>query len=197
MNDEIKSAREIAMEKLAAIGEASEEERLSWKYLPEGEKLAARYVNGKAELARELAKYDDKARALVKKGAAAILVRNIVLPKDDAARKTGKRAMDGLKELKDDRVTLENIFSQLRRIFTHYAEQGEQQKNQAYEALKADYSAKIQEAVRQQLGTTGNVKIDVEKQPQFQQEWLKMKNQMESQYHTVLDEAKQALAAID
>lgn len=44
MDDEIKSAREIAMAKLAALGEATEEERLAWKYRPEGEKLAARYI---------------------------------------------------------------------------------------------------------------------------------------------------------
>ena len=44
MNDEIKSAREIAMEKIAEIGEASQEERLKWRYVPEGEKLAARYA---------------------------------------------------------------------------------------------------------------------------------------------------------
>jgi hypothetical protein len=34
---DIKSAREIAMEKAASIGEATAEERLEWKYLPEGE----------------------------------------------------------------------------------------------------------------------------------------------------------------
>ena len=41
---DIKSAHEIAMEKVAKLGEATEEERLRWKYVPEGEKLAASYL---------------------------------------------------------------------------------------------------------------------------------------------------------
>ena len=50
----IKSAREIAMEKVAEMGEVTEEERLGWKYVPEGEKLAARYMNQDINLAAEL-----------------------------------------------------------------------------------------------------------------------------------------------
>ena len=44
MDDNIRSAREIALEKAESVGEATEEERLQWKYLPQGEKLAARYL---------------------------------------------------------------------------------------------------------------------------------------------------------
>ena len=40
---EIKSAAEIAREKIEKLGEATDEERLTWKYGPEGDKLAARY----------------------------------------------------------------------------------------------------------------------------------------------------------
>ena len=49
---DIKSAREIAMEKIDAMGEPTETERLEWKYLPEGEKLAARYLRGDVQLRR-------------------------------------------------------------------------------------------------------------------------------------------------
>ena len=35
-DDVIKSAREIALEKIEKLGQATEEERLSWKYLPIG-----------------------------------------------------------------------------------------------------------------------------------------------------------------
>ena len=41
---EIKSALEIAMEKIEKLGEPTEEERLKWKYVPQGEELAARYL---------------------------------------------------------------------------------------------------------------------------------------------------------
>ena len=44
---EIKSAREIAMEKIEKLGEATDEELLKWKYVPEGGKLAARIRDNK------------------------------------------------------------------------------------------------------------------------------------------------------
>jgi hypothetical protein len=197
MNDEIKSAREIAMAKLESLGEITEEERLTWKYLPEGEKLAAKYIKQECELTKELSKYDAKAAKYVRKGASEILIRNIALPKDELTRKNTRRAMDGIKDLKKDKVSLENVFSQLRRIFNHYSEQGEQQKKQAYEQLKAEFAIKIQQAIKKQMGTSANIRIDVEKQPQFQEEWLKLKSQLESQYLKLLDEYKHALSAID
>ncbi len=194
--DHIKSAREIAMEKVAAMGEVTEEERRRWKYVPEGEKLAARYMKEALNLAAELGKFEEKVVGYVKEGASDILLRNIDLPVNEPARKNNKKAMEGIKTLKKDKVAVENVFSKIRNIFNHYTEQGEPQRRQAYQQLKAEFGAKVQEALRQQLGTTANLKIDVEKQPQFQEEWRRLKLQLDSQYINLLDEYKQELAAI-
>lgn len=195
--DEIKSALEIAMEKIEKLGEATAEERLEWKYVPEGEKLAAEYLREDCDLAAELSKYGEKERKYATEGAANILIRNINLPKNDITKKSNRRTMDGLKDLKSDKISVENVYSKIRRIFSHYAEQGEQQRKQAYEALKADFEAKIQQAVQQQMGSSAGIKIDVESQPQFQEEWLKVRAQIDSQYVKLLDEYKQELSAID
>lgn len=194
--DEIKSALEIAMEKIEKLGEATAEERLEWKYVPEGEKLAAEYLREDCDLAAELSKYGEKERKYATEGAANILIRNINLPKNDITKKNNRRTMDGLKDLKSDKISVENVYSKIRRIFSHYAEQGEQQRKQAYEALKADFEAKIQQAVQQQMGSSAGIKIDVESQPQFQEEWLKIQAQMDLQYLKLLDEYKQELSAI-
>ena len=193
---DIKSAREIAMEKVAELGEVTEEERLRWKYVPEGEKLAARYLKQNLNLATELGKYDKKVVSYIKEGAGEILIRNINLPQNDSIRKNNKKAMEGLKALKKDKIGVENIFSRIRNIFTHYAEQGEQQRKQAYEQLKAEFSAKVQQAMQQQLGTTAGLNIDIESQPQFQEEWRKLLVQLDSQYINLLNEYKQELSAI-
>ena len=66
--DDIKSAREIAMEKLAQIGEPTEEERLRWKYVPEGEKLAASYMKENCNLVDEVGHYQEKERKYVIEG---------------------------------------------------------------------------------------------------------------------------------
>jgi len=194
--DEIKSAREIAMEKVEKLGGASEDERLRWKYVPEGEKLAAKYLKGDCELMAELGKYEKGIARYVTEGAVDILIRNINLPKNDIAKRNNRKAMDGLKNLKSDKISVENVYSKIRRIFNHYIEQGEQQRKQAYEALKAEFEARIQQAVQQQLGTSAGIKIDVERQPQFQEEWLKVLSQIDSQYVKLLDEYKQELSAI-
>ena len=193
---DIKSAREIAMEKVQKLGEASDEERLRWKYVPEGEGLAAKYLEEGGNLATELSRYEKNVTRYVTAGMAEILVRNIDLPRDNLAKRNNRKAMDGLKTIKSDKVSVENVYSKLRRIFSHYLEQGEQQRKQAYEALKAEFEARIQQALQQQLGTFWQGKIDVEKQPQFQEEWHKIQTQLDSQYITMLNEHKQELLAI-
>jgi putative protein kinase ArgK-like GTPase of G3E family len=192
----IKSAREIAMEKVALLGEVTEEERLKWKYVPEGEKLAARYLKQNINLVTELGSYDEKVVSYIKEGASEILIRNINLPRNDSARKNNRKAMEGLKTLKKDKIGVENIFSRIRNIFNHYTEQGEQQRRQAYEQLKAEFGARVKQALQQQLGTVVGLNIDIERQPQFQEEWRKLLVQLDSQYINLLNEYKQELSAI-
>ncbi|HEY98276.1 MAG TPA: hypothetical protein G4O16_08890 [Dehalococcoidia bacterium] len=194
---EIKSAAEIAREKIEKLGEITEEERLQWKFAPEGEKLAARYLKENCNLTSEIAKFDNKAKPIIIKGINDILLRNIGLPRNQAARTSTKKAMDGIKAIKNDKVAVENVFSKIRHILDHYTQQGEQQKKQAYEALKKEFEEKIQQALKQQTGVNARMKIDVEKQPQFVEEWQRLQSRLEGQYLTLLDEYKQELAAIN
>jgi hypothetical protein len=193
---EIKSAAEIAREKIEKLGEVTDEERMRWRYVPEGEKLAARYIKENYNLVTELDKYEEKARKYVTEGASDILMRNISLPKNDLARRNNKKAMEGLKTVKNDKVAVENVFSKIRHVLDHYVQQGEQQKKQAYESLKAQFEDKIQQAIKQQTGVNAQMKIDVERQPQFQEEWLKLQAQLDLQYTQLLNEYKQELSAI-
>ena len=196
MGEEIKSALEIAMEKVEQLGEVTEQERLKWKHVPDGEKLAARYLKQNLNLLAELSQYEESARKYIIEGAQEILARNINLPRNDAVRRNNKRAMDGLKILKTDKASVENVYSRIRRIFEHYGEQGESQRKQAYESLKADVEVRIQQAVKKQLGTFAGIKIDVESQPQFQEEWRKLQAQLDLQYIKLLDEYKHELSMI-
>jgi hypothetical protein len=193
---DIKSALEIAMEKAEKIGKATDEERLKWKYVPEGERLAARYIKQDCNLVAELSQYEDNIKQYIIEGIADILIRNINLPNSNLAKRNNKRAMDGLKTVKSDKASVENVYSKMRRIFDHYVGEGEQQRKQAYELLKAEFEAKIKQALLQQLGSLVGIKIDVERQPQFQEEWRKVKTQLDSQYVKLLNEYKQELSAI-
>jgi len=193
---DIKTAAEIAREKLARIGEPTEQERLKWKFGPEGEKLAALYLKEDTNLVGELKKFDDKAKPFIVAAVSDILLRNIGLPRNEAARRANKKAMDGIKTIKNDKVAVENVFSRMRHVLDHYTQEGAKQKKQAYESLKAEFDEKIQQAVRQKTGVNARVNIDVEKQPQFIEEWQRLQAQMEAQYLNLLDEYKQELAAL-
>jgi hypothetical protein len=194
---DIKSAAEIAREKLEKIGEPTEQERLDWKYKPEGEKLAARYLKEEnVSLAVEIKKYDDKAKKVIADSVSDILLRNIGLPRNEIARRANKKAMDGLKALKNDKAAVENVFSRMRRVLDHYNQEGANQKQQAYESLKAEFEEKIQQAVRQKTGVNARLNIDVEKQPQFLEEWQRVQAGMDAQYIKLLDEYKKEIASI-
>ena len=193
--DEIKSAFERAMERVDGIGGASAEETMKWKYVPEGQKLAARCIKDECNLTIELSKYGDKEKPFVVRGAEEVLLRNINLPTNDFARKNNKKAMEAIKALKKDKGGVENIYSKIRNIFSHYEQEGEQQRKHTYEMLKQDFQAKIQQIMRQQgIPVKGN--IDIERQPQFQEEWRRVSAQMDSQYYRLLDEYKQEIINI-
>ena len=194
---DIKSAREIAMEKLEKLGEATEEERLKWKLEPKGQELAARYLKEDCNLVAELGKYQESERKYVAASASEVLVRNIALPRNEAIRRTNKKAMDGLKLLKNDKSRVENAHSRIRQIFSHYTEQGEQQRRQAYESLRSQFEARVQQAIQQQLGTNARMRVNVEQQPQFQEEWRKLQLQLEAPYLEHLSEYRQEILSID
>jgi hypothetical protein len=193
---EMKSAFERAMERAESLGEASEEDRNKWKYHPEGEKLAARHLKDEGDLMAELGAYDEKTRRYVAEGAQGVLIRSIDLPRNEAVKRTTRRAMEAVKELKHDKVGVENVYTKLRRIFNHYEQEGEQQRRDAYQAVRSDVEAKMRQALQQQAGGSPPMKIDVESQPQFQQEWRRVLSQLEAQYLTVLDEFRQELLSI-
>lgn len=190
---ELKSAFEIAMERAKRLGEASQEEVRKGNFVPQGERLAARYLRGECNLIAELSKYDEEARGYVTEGAKGILLRNIDLPRNDLAKEINRTVMEGIKALKADKGGVENVYSKIRRLFKHYEEEGEQQRSQAYEMLKGEFQRNLQQAA-QQGGLSG--RVEVERHPQFQEQWRRTLAQLDSQYQRLLEECKQELEGI-
>jgi hypothetical protein len=196
---DIKSALEIAMEKISKLENATPEERTRWKFAPFGEQLAAKYLKEDVNLLTEVNKYKEDERKHVIRGAVEVLARTIDLPHNEAAKKTNRKAMDGIKALKKDKSGVENIYSKFRYVFNHYQEQGEQQRKQAYEQLKVQFMAKLQQAMQQQYGTTAriNTNVNVERHPQFQEEWRRVRAQLDQQYVNHLTEYRRELIEIN
>lgn len=193
---DIKSAREIAQEKIDAIGEATAEERLRWKYIPQGEKLAAKCLEGKLELAEELSKQEKRAQAYIVKGIEKALLANIGLPRNKQAEARNKKAMEALMQVKKDKKAVAAVFEDISRLFSHYNGQGEQQRQQDYQSLKYDFSSRLQKAVEQQTGTAAGLTINVESLPQFKEEWQRILAQLDARYLKLLEENRQQLSKI-
>lgn len=195
---DIKSAFEIAMEKASKIEDATPEERVRWKFTPKGEQLAAKYLKEDVNILSELNTYKGDDRKYVAEGAVEVLARSIDLPRNDAIKKTNRKAMDGIKLLKKDKSGVENIYSKFRYVFNHYTEQGEQQRRQAFEQLKVQFAAKLQQAMQQQMGANVrlNSNVNIERHPQFQEEWRRVLIQLEQQYIDHLNEYRRELIEI-
>ncbi len=194
--DRIPSALERALERVEKLGKASQEDLQRSRFVEEGQKLAAQYLNGEANLRAELNKYEDgPERAGLTEGLEEILIRNLALPTSESAKDRNRLAMDGLKLTKKDPGAVENVFSRMRQVFNHYTGQGEMQRKEAYENLKRDLQMRLSQTARQQ----GMPPIDlqhIESHPQFQMEWRKTRAQLESQYDLYMKEYKEQLSSL-
>ena len=94
---EIKSTLEKVLERAAAMGQASKEELASEEKNKQGMRLAAEYLQGKTtDLSGSLELIEKE--VLVRRGLVEVLLRNIILPRDEDQQRTEK-AMQGLLEL--------------------------------------------------------------------------------------------------
>lgn len=184
---------QLAREKLAKIGEPTQEEKLEWKSVPKGQQLAASYLKGEVNIESELASYEDDARSYVIKGLQETLLANIVLPKDELAKQKSRKAMEGIYALKANKGDVGRIFGEIEEgLFKPY----EQIRQQVYGQVKSNFEKKLQQT-QQQLRALGvRAKIDVEKQPQFHEELAKALASIESQYENALHERKQEIKNI-
>ncbi len=195
MADSIKSALEIALAKAeAASEEITDEDRLRWKYVPEGEKLGARIIKGTVNIEEELEKYDEAARTFLTQGAASILYANILLPRGSAEKEKTSKALDAILLIKNEINRAQQIVEQIRNLFEHYETQGDAQRNTALEQLKDEYTRKLKQAVEQQYGSnTAGMIADVENVPQFKEEKRRLNSQFDNQYLKLLNEYKEEL----
>jgi hypothetical protein len=196
---DIKSARDIALERISNIGQATEVEKLKWKYTPEGEKIAVAYLKNDTDLSSDIGRHPDIARNYIKAGIESVLLTAIILPKNEIIQAKNKKAMDGIPVLKKDKAAANKILGQIKQIFSHYSDQGENQRKQAYETLKEQYKLKLKKAVDKQLGISAgadDLSISVESLPQFQDEWRRISAQMDDQYLRLLDGFKAELRRI-
>ncbi|HCJ78796.1 MAG TPA: hypothetical protein DHV84_02075 [Desulfotomaculum sp.] len=192
--EKIKSAYEKALERAEKIT-VSPEQLEAMEYAPKGSQAASQYMQDKSfTLEEEFKKYEAKIQKHLKAGAEETFLSNIRLPENEAAKENNKRAFEGILALKRDKKAVNQVFGEMEYLFDYYAKAI----NQNYQNLKANMNKRLaaaQQALEKQLGT--KVKLEVEKQPEFLQEWRKIQFQINAQYENHLKEHKEKIRQIN
>jgi hypothetical protein len=192
---EMKSAWEKAQEKVEKLGKLTEDETKQLECVPVGNKLAAKYLQDPDyNLDAELTKYKGTGlRKYVAQGAQEIFMHNIILPQNERDQQITKRAMAGLRIVKENKNQLAPILDRITNLLNYY----EQARHQTYAQFKKGFEARLQESTQAIQKQPGNsVPIETQLQAQFQAEWLNLSSQLNTQYEKVLEEHKQHLLKI-
>ncbi len=192
MEDRIKSALEKAMERADALGDASPEDLKRMDQVPVGNAIAARYMRKEMEdLAAEIARSPEDVRPFVQDGVETTLVKNVTLPRDARAKDTAVRALEGILSLKGGSGRVKEVVDQVQHLLTYY----EGALQQAYFNFKQQFETRLpaeaQRSLEMQLGPQWRAQL--ERLPQFQDEWRRARTGLDNQYEQTLQEQKQAL----
>ena len=186
---EIKSTLEKVLERAASMGRASREEMQADEQLKEGMRLAADYLQGK-EVDISQVMEATQTSGLAKKGLVQVFLRNISLPRDEDLQRAEK-AMQGLLELSRGSGDLASVFRDMKNILDHYRKHLKEIRHQVEEAFRQQ----MEQALSQQTGKKGmGLKINPALHPKFQEEWSRVKSDLDDQYNKVLQQHKELVA---
>ena len=193
----MKSAFEKAMERAESMGEPTPEERLQIKFLPQGERLAVEYLKGEGDLKSTVEECNPEARPYLVKGACEVLTHNLRLPRTEEEQSHNERILQGLRLLKSDKTSVNEIASRVENISSTFHLYHQQGLEQAYQETKQRFLQTMQEALQKHTGgVPTNRNVNVEAMPEFQQEWARVATQFTSQYQGPFEEQKDQLRAI-
>lgn len=187
---EIKSTMELVMERAAKMAANAAPVENNEEQTKTGMRIAADYLDGKQQdLVAELGKQKPEDQLAVNKGAVGILLRNVVLPRDEMLEERNGVALRGMTELIQaaGADALTTVCSELQQILQQYGQHKEQVVQQVEEALKGQ--------LQQQAMAKG---VDPEKlaatmHPQYHEEMGKVEQDLNGQYTQALDQRKEVI----
>jgi hypothetical protein len=187
---EIKSALELALEKAEQYGRASREEMELAQHQEQGRRLAVQFLKGEGDLEADLKGLPPQIQPAARMAIKEVFLRNLGLPRENAVDPRQDRAVEGLLRVAGNPKAMAQLQTELGQIlqqFLHF-------RSNALQQLKARFSAgmgQMQQAMEAKYRQPVNV--DVERLPQFQEEWLRFKAQLQQQFEPVLANLKEKM----
>jgi hypothetical protein len=189
--ERVKSAFELAMERISAMPELTQEEIAAQKekqYRPVGESIAGRYLKGLlsgSEILKELDKYRDEPRQTVRRGLVYALCAKIHLQEEP---ETVERALQGLGQLSPGKKSLIEKAEQTFRRIEDAFEQNKDKKSSDF----GNAAAKIIET----LGISGSaVTPNLNENEDWQKELARMRQTCETWLKALRSELQETLQA--
>ncbi len=189
--DEIKSAWEIAQEKIKdiAVDKASLEDQ---ENLVSGKKIVSRFLDNPESVspADELKDLSGKKRSQVRKGMLETLLANLALPLSESVKTRNDRAIKGLLALVPGVKPLQQLLNQIGQFFKDF----EGERDRVEEALAAQYAPRLKqkaEALAKQYGT--RVELHAMQDPEFVALLRKNLAAFDDRYNQALQEAKREI----
>jgi hypothetical protein len=183
---DIKSALELALEKAEQYGKASREEMALTQHQDQGRRLAVAFLKGEGDLAADLKSLPPQAQPAARLAVKEVLLRNLGLPRENAVDPRQDRAMEGLLLAADNPQAMARLQTEMEQILQQFL----QFRNNALQQLKARFAAgmaQMQPQLRQKMN------LEVERLPQFQEEWLRFKGQLQGQFEPMLENLKERM----
>ncbi|WP_456473430.1 DUF6657 family protein [Desulfolithobacter sp.] len=188
---EIKSTMDLVMERAARMGKASSEELQQEEARKEGMRLAADYLAGNVKNpAAELEAKDPALQTTIRRGMIEGLMRNLSLPRDEVQKQRSDRAADGLVELSGGAGDIAAICREIGHILGQYNKHRDQLRTQLEEQVRMQYE---QLMGRQGAMQPDDVKLEATLQQKFQEEWIRIENDLTGQYNQALEQHKTVL----
>ncbi|MHB9072407.1 MAG: hypothetical protein ACYC6G_02660 [Desulfobaccales bacterium] len=175
---EIKSALELALEKAEHYGRASREEMAAAQYQEQGRHLAVQFLKGEGDLAADLKNLPPEAQAEARLAVKEVFLRNIGLPRENTVDPRQDKALEGLVLAAGNPKDMARFQTELEQLLQQYI----QVRNNALQQLKGRFAAGAAQMQRNMEAQYGqNARLDVEKLPQFQEEWRRFLGQLQDQ----------------
>jgi hypothetical protein len=183
---EIKSALELALERAEQFGRASKEEMELAQHQERGRRLAVQFLKGEGDLEADLKSLPPRTQPAARLAVKEVFLRNLGLPRENAVDPRQDRAMEGLLVAADNRKAMAQLQTELEQVLQQYLHF----RSNALQQLKGRFAAgmgQMQAQNRQPMN------LDVERLPQFQEEWLRFKGQLHQQFDPVMANLKERM----
>lgn len=186
---EIRSTMEMVLERAAKLAESAPAETSNEDILKKGMRLAAEFMKeNDFDLMGALSSHPVETQPDIRKGMAQILLRNIVLPRDEDLQASGQHALRGIMVLSGNSGDIGTICQELSQILDQYNQHKEQTTQQLNDAIKGQLQ-------QQQMANGQEVQEDINPamHPQYAEELSKMLTSLNGQYNEALDQRKEAI----